>query len=56
MPYIVVVKLETQGTLLIPTKIADTQKAIEQARMENEGPGHDWQHAAVGYVPDEWDR
>jgi hypothetical protein len=54
MPYIVVVKHETQGTLLIPTEIKDAQKAIEQAKMENQGPGYDWQHATVGCIPDEW--
>jgi hypothetical protein len=52
MPYIVVVKHPTKGTSLIPTKITDTKKAIEQARMENDGPGYDWQHATVGYIPD----
>jgi hypothetical protein len=56
MPYIVVVKHETRGTSLIPTKIKDAQKAIDQARMENREPGYDWQHATVGYIPDEWHR
>jgi hypothetical protein len=56
MPYIVVVKHETKGTSLIPTKIKDTQKAIDQAKMENQEPGYDWQHATVGYIPDEWHR
>jgi len=52
MPYIVVVKHETRGTSLIPTKIKDAQKAIDQARMENQEPGYDWQHATVGYIPE----
>jgi hypothetical protein len=52
MPYIVVVKHQTKGTSLIPTKIKVAQKAIDQARIENQEPGYDWQHATVGYMPD----
>jgi len=52
MPYIVVVKHQTKGTSLIPTKIKDAQKAIDQAKIENQEPGYDWQHATVGYMPD----
>jgi hypothetical protein len=52
MPYIVVVKHQTKGTSLIPTKIKDAQKAIDQAKIENQEPGYDWQHAKVGYMPD----
>jgi hypothetical protein len=57
MAYIVVVEHDTKRIVLIPTEITDDpQKAIEQAKMENPGPGYDWENATVGYVPDEWDR
>jgi hypothetical protein len=52
MPYIVVVMHDTKGTALIPTEIKDEKRAIEQARMDNQGPGYDWKHATVGYIPD----
>jgi hypothetical protein len=51
MPYIVIVEHNTK-TELIPTEITDTPKAIARARMENQGPGYDWQHATVGFIPD----
>ena len=57
MAYIVVVEHDTKRIVLIPTEITDDpQKAIEQAKMENPGPGYEWENATVGYVPDEWDR
>jgi hypothetical protein len=37
MPYIVVVKHETEGTVLIPSEREDAQKAIEQARLDDQG-------------------
>jgi hypothetical protein len=58
MPYIVVVKHDSRGTVLILAEIneiKDAQKAIEQARMNNQGPEYDWQRATVGYIPDTWD-
>lgn len=56
MAYIVVVEHDTNGIVLIPTEITDLQEAIERAKIENPGPGYDWQNATVGYVPDEWNR
>jgi hypothetical protein len=55
MPYIVVVKHDTKGIVLIPTEINDAQKAVEQAKIENQGPGYDWENATIGFIPDEWD-
>lgn len=55
MAYIVVVEHDTKGIVLIPTEIEDAQKAIEQARMERQEPGYDWENATVGYIPNEWD-
>jgi hypothetical protein len=54
MAYILVVKHDTKGIVLIPTEIKDTRKATEQAKMENQGPGYNWENATVGYIPDEW--
>lgn len=52
MPYIVVVKHETKGTLRIPTDVAKRENAIAQARMRNQGSGYDWNNATVEDVPD----
>lgn len=52
MPYIVVVKHQSKGTLRVPTDVANKENAIAQAQMRNRGSGYDWENATVeDFVP-----